>query len=303
MLPWRYRVVPRAINYPFLLLGWLLAVLPFFALAHNRGDLYAGLRLVSDEPAPIYVVPGVDPERVEWTHAGMRIAWDAVPAILGVPLPGSEIAVMLFPETTRLALHVQKRRELDSLPNVPGCLADVRREPHAILCETRLILSPEIAAMIMGHELTHHLIPPVADLPGWYGEGLAEYVGTQVLLEYIDQAPECQSRERSEAGIPCWSKIVWSAYERPVVDELRAGRQLALDQRWTASNLDYARAAVTVRWLVERHGMGLVVEVAHETARSGSFTMAFANVLGLDSRDFKHQVEADLKVRLQTTPR
>jgi hypothetical protein len=71
-----------------------------------------------------------------------------------------------------------------------------------------------------------------------------------------------------------------------------------VDQHWSASPLDYDRAALAVRWLAEHYGMDSVMEVIWGTARTGSFATAFVDSFGLTRLEFERQFEEAMRAHL-----
>jgi hypothetical protein len=295
MLPWRYRVVPRAVSFRAAILAWLVALIPILGATIAYGERTQSGRPTSVDPAPLYVGPGVRAIQAEWVRNAMAVAWQDVPTKLGLPLPDEDVAVRLFADRHEISIHLERLLNTPPLVQAPACLA--RISLHVIWCDASTFYSPEGAIAMIAHELTHHVTYAALDgqarLPSWYDEGLAEYVAIQVLVEHLQRvAAEDQAREGLEAG---WQ---WSWDESLVADELRLGRHLILDQRWAAGNLEYARAVLAIRWLVERYGMDAVVGVVRETRRTGSFASAFVDSFGLTTIGFEQQYEADVRTRL-----
>jgi hypothetical protein len=214
---------------------------------------------------------------------------------------------MLFPDRRQLSLHLQRRFERPNPPDAPACVADVREGHRAILCDATSLRSRGGAVMTMGHELTHHLLPlnsyHDARLPAWYDEGLAEYVGSQILAAHLQHTQyRADGLGWLEWGygadfIPYFVIVEWSWRERRLADEVRSGRQVALDQGWTSSRLDYVRASLAVAWLIECFGLEAVVAVAQETGRTGAFAAAFTDAFGMTQDELEQQLSSGRRIR------
>jgi hypothetical protein len=191
MLPWRYRVIPRAVSYPAALPAWLVAILPVLAAAFAYGEFHQSIRLVSTDPAPLYAAPGVGALHTDWAQTGMQVAWQGVPQKLGEPPPDAVVSVTLFRDRQQFSFHLQQFFGLLTPPNAPACTATAVGGERVIWCDASSFRSRGGAIHMLAHELTHHVVAMglrgQSSPPRWYSEGLAEYVGIEVLADYLRQ--------------------------------------------------------------------------------------------------------------------
>src|SRR5205085_2428665 len=151
----------------------------------------------------LYVQDGVTADQVDWVVRGCDLAERAISQRLGLPAPRAPLALYLLADQSEFRLRTSQLTglPLETIGQVEGGRAYHHGARRGIYLDAAALPAAPQAAHLVGHELVHLAERDALGagrLPLWFSEGLAEYVGQEVMAA-VDPTAAGQRRWRRAA--------------------------------------------------------------------------------------------------------